>query len=123
MSKVKRQRMFTSKYWKNMKKTEEHKNVSESPAVVTEGKDEHDLQVKEKSQKSKDSTMKRTRETAEVKMYRIRAGLYEDEIIKFKVLCNIMNVSPGVMTARMIRSFIAKNIDRVKTIMDENVEV
>lgn len=119
MSKVKRQRMFTSKFLKTMKKMEERENVPESPTVVTKEKDESDLQVKEKSQ---DSAMKRTRETAEVKMYRIRAGLYEDEIVKFKVLCNIMNVSPGVMTARMIKSFIAKNIDKVKTIINENVE-
>lgn len=69
------------------------------------------------------SKIKRQRMTADVKTYRIGAGLYEDEIIKFKVLCNIMNVSPSAMMARMIRSFIAKNIDKVKMIIDENAEV
>ena len=120
MSKAKRKRMFTSKYRENQKKTEERENIPESPAVVTEEKDESDLQVKEKS---KDSAMKRTRETAEVEIYRARTGLYKDEIIKFKILCSIMNISQGAMVARMIRSFIAKNIDKLRIIIDDSAEV
>lgn len=130
---------LTAEFWENQKKMEEYENVPESPAILAEEKDEPNLQAKEESsvmpvkekdesdllikEKSQVLTREHQQKERKVESYCIRTNLYEDVFLKFKMLCGRMNVTMGIVTARMIDDFVEKNTEELRIIMNENTKI